>query len=247
MDNDFCDVYERFRNFPPLYTEQINDVVLSKQLEVWEFFIRSLSAKQSLFFINVDDSNIVPFNNIKINRMLKREFMTLIAQHLVERGYGYYHHVITSYCRNNECSVWGALFIGGKTRATQLANLHSQEYARVASRVKPSDNSVTLLKAKRDCLANNPVIVGIYAKTIDETVNDVFLYLKGQLSGTQVETPYYLFWGERESTIPFRSWPEVHVALVISILVMHRKIVAISNDTVALKTLNSKQLGIQLS
>ncbi|KAK1442455.1 hypothetical protein BgAZ_404850 [Babesia gibsoni] len=238
-------IYDGFRNFPPLYTEQINDVTLSKQLAIWESFIRSSFGENELFTINVDDNDHVPFKNTVIQRMISRNFMILIAQHMVERGYAYYYHKIKSYCKTHGCSIWGSLFISKKFRASILRNIHDEECIRISSSVGESENAISTLKVKRDLLIDHAIAIGVFGKTIEETANDVLTYIKTQISANQVETPYYLFLGERDATKPFRLWPEEHIAIIISTLAMQKRILVTSCLNDDINTLDSKHVGLQ--
>ncbi|ORM41241.1 uncharacterized protein BXIN_0897 [Babesia sp. Xinjiang] len=246
MDIKAPDVYKQYQNFPPLYTEQINDVVLSKQLEIWETLIRKESSEHRLYVINVDDVGVYPFYNAKINRKLKRDFLTLIAQHMVEKGCGFYLHTIKRFCKENECSVWYVLFIGRNSKINKLRALHDQEYQTITSKASKRDSNIATLKLKRDILESKQVVVGVFSKTMQETADEVLRYLRSHLHASQVETPYFLFYGGRESTKPFSLWPEEHIAIIISTLVTQKQIALVLNETASARSLSSKQLGIQL-
>ncbi|CDR98123.1 -Vacuolar protein-sorting-associated protein 25 [Babesia bigemina] len=239
-------VVGNFRDFPPLYTEQINDATLSKQLEVWEGLICWQFNSNGLHIINSNIMDVYPFSNTKINRRVSRDFMVLIAQHMVERGFGFYLHSITEFCKLNDCSVWGALCFGKTGKSNKVRSLHEQEYQKIISKAKNGGSLVENLKERRKYMVTNTIAVGVFGKTIDETAEEVLCYLKLQLSGNQVETPYYLFYAERESTRQFRSWPEEHVAFIISTLATQKRIVVTANETVYCKNLNSKELGVQV-
>ncbi|GFE55904.1 tRNA nucleotidyltransferase [Babesia ovis] len=235
-----------FKEALDFQVKQINDVALSKQLEIWETLIRKETNEHGLHVINVDNANVHPFHNEKINRKLKRCFMTLIAQHMVEKGCGFYLHTIKSFCKENQCSVWYALCIGKNAKSNKLMAIHDQQYQAVSAKIKEHKTNIKELKNKRDSLVIENVEVGVFSKTLEETAEDVLQHLKLHLSPNQVETVYFLFLGEKESTKQFSAWSEEHIAIVLSSLVIQKRIDLVLSETVPKRNISSKQIGIKL-
>ncbi|EDO05544.1 ESCRT-II complex subunit family protein [Babesia bovis T2Bo] len=245
MDDEETNVYTEYANFPPLYTEQINDLVLSKQLEIWESIVRRSIAKHGAYIINEESNEKPPFYNPDINRKVKRSFMVLIGQHLIERGYGFYIHSIKRFCIDNGCTIWYALCLNKDSKNNKLCSIHDQKY-QTFSKVKAHDTNITTLKRKRDKLESDRIELGIFPKTLDETGEQVLDHVKSKLAANQVETLYFLFFWGGETTKRYNSWAEEHIAFILATLVQKQKIAIIPSDPAFTKTLSSKQVGVQL-
>ncbi|UKJ88773.1 hypothetical protein MACJ_002019 [Theileria orientalis] len=250
MDPIDFTTHDKFINFPPLYTEQINNATLSKQLDIWHKIINDdVTNDFKLYTLGTYSVDAPPFKNLHIHRNLNVAFLALILEYLVEKKYAFYLHPIHMYCENNNVTIWGALFANKKSVGSNLLQLH-EEYGRTLDngpRKSPrNQDEVDVLKNRRDVLMKSNYKFGLFPYPLADMVDAVLSCIKSQCSNREIETVYYIFYNKRECNKDFNGFPEDHLAFLLSYLCSCNKISLSFNEGIPPSSLNNKNVGIQL-
>ncbi|EKX73310.1 conserved hypothetical protein [Theileria equi strain WA] len=254
MENDFT--HEAFVNFPPLYTEQINDTTLGKQLEIWWRIINKEVLSKGINTLGIGSVDSPPFKNDGIGRGVNVTFLALILEYLADRGIAFYLHPIEVFCTQNKCTVWGALFINKRYKESNLyqcSNLYSQKLKSSSAMEDKNDpqkskdsQDIEKLKKRRDSIIESNYNFGIFSCTVRGMCEAVMECIKLQCTSRDIETVYHLFYNKSDWNEGLNNIPEPHLAFILSTLAYETKISISCNQSVSVNTLTNKQVGIQL-
>uniref|UniRef100_A0A3B0MSJ5 ESCRT-II complex subunit, putative n=1 Tax=Theileria annulata TaxID=5874 RepID=A0A3B0MSJ5_THEAN len=248
MDSVDFNTHVKFKNFPPLYTEQINNLTLSKQLEIWHKIINDeVITNYSLHKIGTETINFPPFKNEEIVRNVNVSFLALILEYLAEKQYAFYLHPIQLFCKKHNVTIWGALFLKKNHKGTTLFQIHD-EYTKSlnAKDNKAETDEIDSLKKKRNLLVKSTFRFGVFPYPLSEMTNSVLECIKSQCTNRDIETIYHIFYSKKECNKDFNKFPEENLAFILSKLSVNNQITLSFNDSVPLDSLNNKNVGVQL-
>lgn len=223
-------------------------MTLSKQLEIWHKIINDeVTANYSLHKLGTASVNFPPFKNEEILRNVDVSFLALILGYLVEKQYAFYLHPIQFFCKKNNVSIWGALFLKKSHKGSTLYQIH-QDYTKALNSKdnKVEGDEIESLKKKRNLLLKSKFNFGVFPYPLTEMANSVLECIKSQCTTRDIETVYHIFYSKRECNKDFNKFPEENLAFILSYLCVNNKLTLSFNDSVPLDSLNNKNVGLQL-